>query len=404
MNQGAMNQGARGYQETLLVDTIDRMRRNPEGRKLVHLRLSQMLPQNRTAVRLKILTRMFRALESGRQVQMFTLTNGDLMMIVNSGAQRDINNIIHRIRTLFESDPITMTDAGGEDRFCAWYDLSLDSAMALHAAQELRKQAQTGPIRTETPPLPALSPQLLDDIQKKLAFANVVPFIRDQPVLRINAATYEAAIEFVEFFLSVGELQKAAAPQINILGDRWLFQDLSRTMDMRMLDTVVRAPHAREQTAISLNLNLETVISTAFKSFLEHMEKVKVIVEVQAIDVFTNPSMYLDVQGALRALGHGLLLDGMNLGTLRLLDVAALKPDYAKVAWSPELAEGGSKDSNVMFRALSSALGEGKVIISRCESAKALSWGLKNDISLFQGRFLDSLKSNRRRAPTRAAG
>ena len=72
-----MNQGAKGYQETLLVDTIDRMRRNPEGRKVVHLRLSLLQPQNRTPVRLKILTRRFRALESGRQIQIFTITSGE---------------------------------------------------------------------------------------------------------------------------------------------------------------------------------------------------------------------------------------------------------------------------------------------------------------------------------------
>jgi EAL domain-containing protein (putative c-di-GMP-specific phosphodiesterase class I) len=399
-----MNQGARGYQETLLVDTIDRMRRNPEGRKVVHLRLSQMLPQNRTPVRLKILTRMFRALESGRQVQLFSLTNGDLAMVVNAGAQRDVNNVIHRIRSLFESDPVTMVDAGGEDRFCAWYDLALDANLALHAAQDLRRQAQTGPVRAEAPPAPPLTPQLLDDIQKKLAFANIVPFVRDQPVLRINPTTYEAAIEFVEFFLSVGDLQRAAAPNVNLLGDRWLFQDLSRTMDMRMLDTVVRAPHAREAPGLSLNLNLETVVTPAFKSFLDQMPKTqRIVVEIQAIDVFTNPSLFLDVQGALRGLGHMVLLDGMNLGTLRLLDVAGLKTDYAKVAWSPDLGEGGGRDSAEVFRALSNAMGAGKVIVSRCESPQALAWGLKNGITLFQGRFLDSLKSGRRKAPARAA-
>lgn len=42
------NQGAKGYQEALLVDTLDRMRRNPEGRKVVRLHLSQLLPPNRT--------------------------------------------------------------------------------------------------------------------------------------------------------------------------------------------------------------------------------------------------------------------------------------------------------------------------------------------------------------------
>ena len=222
-----MNQGAKGYQETLLVDTIDRMRRNPEGRKVVHLRLSLLQPQNRTPVRLKILTRRFRALESGRQIQIFTITSGDLVIIVNAGAQRDVNNIIHRIRILFESDPVTGADPGGEDRFTAWYDLSLDAAMALQAAQELRRIAQTTNTTAATG-LPPLTPQLLDDIQKKLSFANIVPFVREQPVLRINAATHAAAIEYIEFFLSVGDLQRGAAPGVNLAGDRWLIESPAR--------------------------------------------------------------------------------------------------------------------------------------------------------------------------------
>lgn len=61
--------GGKGYQETLLVDTHDRMRRNPEGRKVVHLHLSQLMPPNRTPVRIKIVTRMFRTLESGCNAQ-----------------------------------------------------------------------------------------------------------------------------------------------------------------------------------------------------------------------------------------------------------------------------------------------------------------------------------------------
>jgi hypothetical protein len=97
-------------------------------------------------------------------------------------------------------------------------------------------------------------------------------------------------------------------------------------------------------------------------------------------------------------MGHGILIDGLNVGTLRLLDVASLKPDYVKVAWSAELSEAGNTNAPAVMGAVGAAVGEGKIIISRCESSKALSWGLKHGVTLFQGRFLDSLKSNRRRA------
>jgi hypothetical protein len=397
------NQGAKGYQETLLADTLDRMRRNPEGRKVVHLHLNDLMPQNRTPVRLKIVTRMFRTLESGRQAQLFTLSNDDLVMIINGGAQRDVNNILHRIRKLFDGDPITMDGEGG-DRFTTWYDLSLDAAMAVHAAQQMRIEAQNAPPKAAATQLPPLTPQMLDEVQKKLAFANIVPFIRDQVALRINAATKEASIEFYEFFLSVGDLQRAIAPNVNLLADRWLFQDLSRTMDLRMLETVIRAPQVRGTPSVSLNLNLETILTPVFGNFIEQIEKgQKVIVEVQAMDLLTNINMYLDVRNVLASMGHAILVDGLSPATLQSLDVANMKPDYAKIMWAPELQDMMDPASNRTAAGMVEAIGADRVILSRCDSANALAWGLKSGIGLFQGYFLDSFNKARKRPPQAAA-
>lgn len=398
------NQGAKGYQETLLVDTLDRMRRNPEGRKVVHLHLSQLLAPNRTPVRIKIVTRMFRTLESGRQAQIFALSNDDLVLIVNAGAQRDVNNILHRLRKLFEGDPLTVEDENGGDRFTTWYDLSLDAAMAVHAAQQMRQEAQKAPPKTAGTGLPALTPAMLDDVQKKLAFANIAPFIRDQVALRVNAETKAAAIEFYEFFLSVGDLQRAIAPNVNLLGDRWLFQDLSRTMDARMLETVVRMPHVRGTPCISLNLNLETILTPAFGQFIERVEKgQKVIVEIQAMDLLTNINMYLDIRNVLGSLGHAILIDGLSTTTLQMLDVASMKPDYAKIIWAKELLDMMDPASNRSASHMVQEIGADKVILSRVDTAAALAWGLKSGISVFQGHFFDSFSRARKRpaaAPT----
>ena len=385
-------QGAKGYQETLLVDTLDRMRRNPEGRKVVHLRLGKLMPANKTPVRLKIVTRMFRTLESGRQVQIFNLTNDDLAMIVGAGAQRDVNNIIHRIRKLFEGDPLTLDDEGGNDRFISWYDLTLDAAMAIHAAQQLRQEAQTvqPPVAT---PLPNITPAALDEIHKKLAFLNVVPFVRNQVALRIDRSTNEASIEFFEFFLSVADIQRQIAPTWNLFGDRSLFQDLSRTMDLRMLDVVARAPDFRGAPAVSLNLNLETVFTPGFASFLERLEQgQKVIVEVQAVDVLTNFNMYLDAQAVLSSMGHAVLIDGLSTSALSMLDVALMKPDYAKIIWAPELLDMMDPANNQTAAFIVQNIGTEKVILSRVDSANALAWGLKTGITVFQGHFLDAYR------------
>ncbi len=396
-------QGPRGYQEGLLVDTLDRMRRNPEGRKVVHLRLSQLMAQNRTPVRVRIVYRMFRALESGRQAQLFPIGNDDLMIIVTAGAQRDVANTCERIRTLFETDPITHLVNGEPDRFILWFDLSLDAALAIHTAQQLRLLVQRMPPRGDQT-LPGLTPATLDDAQKKLAAVNVVPFIRNQVAVRIDPKTNAAAIEFYEFFMSVNDVQKAIAPKINLLGERWLFQDLSRTMDLRMLEVVVRSPQARGVPAVSLNLNLETVVTPTFQNFISRVEKgQKIIVEVQAVDVLTNLTLYNEVEAALTQMGHAVLLDGLTTTALSILDVGRLKPDYAKLVWSPELLNTmdprGSRAT-----AMLKEFGGDKVVLSRVDTPEALQWGIRSGIELFQGRFLDTFSKPARKPVRQVSG
>lgn len=391
-------QGAKGYQEGVLVDQLDRIRRNPEGRKVVHIRLSQLLAPNRTAVRIRIIGRMFRTLESGRQVQMFPMFNDDLMLIVSPAAQRDVNNICDRIRSLFSSDPVTQTPAGQTDRFVVWFDLSLDAALAISTAQQLKQLAQKAPPRAAAASMPTLTPKDLDDLQKKLAHANVIPFVRDQVACRVSPQTNEATIEFFEFFMSVADLQRALAPKINLLGDRWLFQDLSRTMDFKMLEVVAHAPHARGVPAVSLNLNLETVTTNVFAAFLGRMEAgLKIIVEVQLSDVLTNLGLYHDVKGAMQSKGHAVLIDGLTTATLKHLDVGHLKPDYAKLIWAPELWDMMTPGSDRSAAQVIEQVGAERTVLSRCDTQDALEWGIRTGITVFQGRFLDAFGKPGRR-------
>lgn len=394
-------QPSTAYQENLLSDTLDRMRRNPEGRKAVHLHLSRLMPSNRTPVKTKIVGRMFGNLESGMHVQIFPMVNLDLVMTVNAGAQRDVNTICNRIRTLFDDDPITYTeDLDGNDQFVTWYDLDVDSAQAMTMAQGLRDVANAQLRQAPPPPpMPVMTPLQLDQVQKTLATTNIIPFVRDQVAMRINPGAADAAIEFYEFFLSVGDLQRAIAQGINIFGDRWLFQDLCRTMDQRMLETIVRAPHARECKTISLNLNLESVSTPTFAKFIERApEGQRIIVEIQAIDVLAGIRNYFDVLDVVSGLGHALLIDGLNPATLQMLDIKQLKPDYAKIMWAPEFIDLMSPDSNKSAASMISEVGSEKIILARCDSQDAMGWGLKSGIRIFQGHFLDSFGKPSRRS------
>ncbi len=245
----------------------------------------------------------------------------------------------------------------------------------MNLAQDLRTEA-TKQIRQPPPPAPQpiMTPKQLDHIQKQLATVNVIPFVKDQVARRVDPGTTDASIEFSEFFLSVSDLRQTIAPGINIFGDRWLFQDLSRTMDLRMLETVVRAPHARSAPAISLNLNLETVSTPAFASFLERApEEQKIIIEIQSVDVLAGIRNYFEVHEVIKGLGHSILIDGLNPATLQMLDVARLQPDYAKIIWAPEFIDLMHPDSNKSAKAMIEEIGAQKTILARCDSQASMA-------------------------------
>jgi hypothetical protein len=105
-------------------------------------------------------------------------------MILNAGAQRDINNIHHHILKLCEGDPVTVEDNRGDQFIAPGATYPLDAAMALHAAQKTCTEAQAAPtkaVRAAT--MPALTTAGLDEVQKKVALLNVAPFIRDRAAL-----------------------------------------------------------------------------------------------------------------------------------------------------------------------------------------------------------------------------
>ena len=116
------------------------------------------------------------------------------------------------------------------------------------------------------------------------------------------------------------------------------------------------------------------------------------IVEVQAVDVLTNFNMYLDAQAVLSSMGHAVLIDGLSTSALSMLDVALMKPDYAKIIWAPELLDMMDPANNQTAAFIVQNIGTEKVVLSRVDSANALAWGLKTGITVFQGHFLDAYR------------
>ena len=73
-------------QEYLLLDYMQRLGRNVDGRMAVHIHLSRLRPQNRQDHHIRIAAATFEGMVQNYEGQIFTLSNSDLFFICKDAA------------------------------------------------------------------------------------------------------------------------------------------------------------------------------------------------------------------------------------------------------------------------------------------------------------------------------
>ena len=141
--------------------------------------------------------------------------------------------------------------------------------------------------------------------------------------------------------------------------------------------------------AINLNLALGTLSDSSFAAFDPARPGGKPLgIELQALDVLGDSKAFFAARGLLQKKGYKLVIDGLDETTLRFLDIGRTGADLYKVEWSPELPHAGRGDA---LLAAIKHIDQSKFLLSRCDSETAITWGLENGFSKFQGRFVETM-------------
>jgi hypothetical protein len=380
-------------QESLLLGAAERISRIRDGRVAVHIHLSRLRPQNRQDGHIRIALRMLEPIVNAYRGQMFLLGTSDIVFMLKDPYVTDVENMIYKLRALFSKDPLTFNDSGdGQDNFCTWYELGDGGdyeaflLMSRNATAEARKRTRekTAAPQERRP----IDSKILGDVLARLSQMNVSELIRRQASMVILKET-QAVVLFQEFFVGMAELQKALAPDINLMGNRWLFQHLSQTLDLRVLGALGEMKLRERPKIYSLNLNISTITSAAFEKF-EALAKDRagILVELQVLDIIGDSRGFFTARQRLRERGHQLAIDGLNELTMQFMDIAQFDADLYKITWSPDMA--GGEHGEAMSLALASISNE-KILLARCDSEAAISWGLNRGIERFQGRYVDAM-------------
>lgn len=379
-------------QESLLLAAADRVGRIRRGRIAIHLHLSKLRPHNRQEAHLRIAGRMLDPLVQVYRAQVFFLSNADIVLLCKDARPADLDRLVFRLRGLFAADPLTYGDSGdGRDQFCDWYDLTTDYDAFMALARRLDDEVRRRDRERQVTALRPIQPRELHDILGKLDDFDLAPLVRRQSALRLGERQ-NPGTAFQEVFVAIAELQSALSPHVDLLGNRWLFQHLSQTLDRRVLKVVMESSLQRMPPTLSLNLNVATIHTREFRHFVDAMAArgVGVMVEVQTVDVFADLGRFCYARDTLQAMGHKILIDGVTALTLQFADIAQYGADLVKLFWSPDFLD---RHAGLDLNETAARLGIERIVLGRCDSEAAIRWGLDAGIQCFQGRYVDAMQA-----------
>jgi hypothetical protein len=385
-------------EESLLLDHVQRIERNRQGSFAVHVHLSKLRSHLRQSHYIRVAARSFDALLNNHEATLYLLSNTDMVLMCRNVRIDEIDVPIYKVRALFSEDPITFGAEGSmENRFTAWFDLAQSGEYAAFLAQArdmaARAQRQKRDKPGERAPGMAgrpLDPTNLSAINKLLQGTRIADLIRQQSAVEVYPGG-KGDVLFREHYVSMPELQTRIAPEVNLFASPWLFQYLTETLDRRMLSVIGRRDFAKMKQAISVNLNITTILSPGFQNFHDQINgnSDKIVVEMQTIDVFADMGAFAFARDWLQEHGYRVLIDGLNPLSLQFFDPSVLAADFVKVSWSPDFLGGVPEDRMVEMREVVEDVGSSSVILARVDSEDAVKWALTLGIQRFQGHYID---------------
>lgn len=402
-------------QEYLLLNYVQRLDRHREGRKAVHVHLSNLRDHNRRGHHLRIAGNTFEGLVNQFEGQMFALNSGDLVFICKGASVEEMDDAINRLRYLFSDDPLAMADVA--DDFSTWYNLEaqykefVELAETLNNAEQerqerLRMRASQWGEDDDGNNRPAITPAQLGKLENFLKSADLSGFVRRQQVCAVSVDAHPKPI-FKELFISIDELASTVLPEANLAGNKWLFQHLTVALDSRVLKLLVRADDTDLHSSFSINMNVSTVLSQDFLDFdsqLRTGSRGTIVIEFQLIDVFADLAEFNFARDFLHEKGYRICLDGISPSTLPVFDRKTLGLDLVKMTWDKSLID---EDPNgEKFEALQKAVeqcGRSRICMTRCDLPAAIEIGHLLGITMFQGRYVDALIQENARFGTNAA-
>jgi hypothetical protein len=140
---------------------------------------------------------------------------------------------------------------------------------------------------------------------------------------------------------------------------------------------------ASEQFEILFNKTKYSALAPELKS--------SVVLELPVVDVFADMTAFTLARAQVQKMGYRVCLDGLTISSFINIDRKRLSLDLLKVQWNADVEADLASRQNVELARAVAECGHNRVILCRCDNKLAVDYGHGLGITLFQGRFIDSL-------------
>ncbi len=400
--------------EVKLIEALTDIQDDPRGWTAICFAFSRLLEHYRSEYQIKIAINLMNDLSGDKECTLFISDDSTIFLLMKDASKALIDKMIFQLRYLFMDDPLAYTPDGEENsEFSRIYDLATGHGDFLQISKSrlttrIKSQGARGQATEAVKKLdmsttePSKAPKSdakffnaasLANIERDLQNADLSRVLRRQPICAAVPDTMVRKV-FDELYINISHLRKILGTEVDLLSNRWLFKYLTQILDDRMLHLLQRAPTRYLDNPISLNLNIHTLLSSRFAEFdasIKPAVKVSIVIEIQLADVFNDMGAFLAAKDAVQKLGYRVCLDGVTDLSLTQIDRKKLGFDLLKLQWNAAVA---SELRSALNKELSAAIkecGVNRVILTRCDDRAAIDYGQGLGISLFQGRYLDSL-------------
>lgn len=387
--------------------------RDPAGWQAVHFHLSDLLEQYKSEYQFKIAINLIHDLLKGYEGGIYQMVDNSIIVVCSELDKNVLSKLIFQLRYLYMDDPLSYSEDGGENKdFCTVYDLRIrwqdfldmcgrrmallvrkNSAPERHDRDVALVDNAASSSRSSTNTKNGFNVLRMVSIERDLEHSDIQRVLRRQPVCVVSPAMTVRRV-FDEMYINIAHLRQLLKMDVDLLSNRWLFKYMTQLLDMRMLDLIRHNITRYVESPVSLNLNVETLISSRFADFdavIKPSAKVSIVIEVPIMDVFADIHAFHMARRDVQRRGYRVCLDGLSMESFLMIDREKLGVDLVKIQWNADIeSDLDSKENKEIVKAVGS-FGSNRVILCRCDNKEAVQYGQALGISLFQGRYIDSI-------------